>query len=195
MVILTDFPIKTSLKVTREFINTLWLSFYVTPLLDSLSFNISQKESFPIIKRYTGGKIHKEQNYPIITPSGLMHSNVAEDGWIEESYLIITRMPNLSNEMAWNQKKDLLIFSGTHGTGTRAIELLFKEKAVLKDILDEIGESKYFQSLLLVPEIIHDDKKHDSLPSNIKHLKSEPMVINDNRVNSWFRNVKDNHVY
>jgi hypothetical protein len=152
-------------------------------------FDLSKERSRQITKRYTGGKVHKEYNWPIITPSGLLNSKVTK-GWLEENYLIITRMPNLSNEIAWKERKDLIIISGTHGTGTRALELLFETAKVLKSIVEEVGEACYYQSLLRVPEIIHDTQWHDSLPLRIEHIKSEPLLIKDDRINFWFKKMK-----
>jgi len=153
-------------------------------------FDLSKEKSRQITKRYTGGKVHKEYNWPVITPSGLLNSKIKE-GWLEENYLIITRMPNLSNKIAWKERKDLIVISGAHGTGTRAVELLFENEKALKSIAEEVGEARYHQSLLRVPEIIHDAQRHDTLPLRIEHIKSEPLLIEDNRINSWLRKMKD----
>lgn len=153
-------------------------------------FDLSKKVR-RVTKRYTGGRVHKEYNWPIITPSGLIDSKVTRQGWLDESYLIITRMPNLSNESTWREAKDLLIISGTHGTGTRAVEQLFGDQEALSAIVSDIGGARYYQSLLRIPSINHDVQRRDSFPSGIEHIKSEALLIDNERIDSWFRKIKE----
>lgn len=159
------------------------------PIDFPFSFDLSRKFA-QITKRYAGGRVHKEYGWPIITSSGVIESKTRL-GWLDEDYLIVTRMPNLSNESAWRKGKDLLIISGAHGTGTRALELLFGNQEALKAIVNDVGDARYYQSFLKIPNIDHDAKQHDSFPLDIEHIKSEALPIDNEHVDFWFRKTKE----
>lgn len=100
------------------------------------------------------------------------------EGMITEDYLLITRMRNFLSPAAQAQGKFLVSFGGAHGTGTRAVACLFRDKRLLRQVLEALkmkhreasdqlaGVPKAYQLLFRVSGIKHTEM--GSIPSNLE---------------------------
>jgi hypothetical protein len=92
------------------------------------------------------------------------------DGLLSEDYLLVTRVRNFLSENARARGQFLVSFGGAHGTGTRAVELLLRDKRVLRTVLERLKEKqmqtsgrlaglpKAYQLLFRVSRISHGAK-------------------------------------
>jgi hypothetical protein len=80
-------------------------------------------------------------------------------GVLTTDYLLVTRMPNFLTTKALGEAHYLLSVGGAHGTGTRAIELLLDDRAVLARLAEGVKRvgQKAFQALF---EVGHFDHAH-----------------------------------
>jgi hypothetical protein len=91
-------------------------------------------------------------------------------GMISEDYLLVTRMRNFLSEEALGLGRFLVSFGGAHGTGTRAVELLLRDRKLLANVLECLREKqvqttgrvggvpKAYQLLFRVSKIKHGPK-------------------------------------
>lgn len=89
------------------------------------------------------------------------------EGLIQEDYLLVTRTRNFLSSEAESQGQFLVSFGGAHGTGTRAVNLLFRDKRLLGRVLEALrarhvettdligGIPKAYQLLFRVSNIKH----------------------------------------
>lgn len=109
------------------------------------------------------------------------------EGMITEDYLLITRIRNFLSPEAQAQGKFLVSFGGAHGTGTRAVTCLFKDKRLLRQVLEALkakhreasdqiaGIPKAYQLLFRVSGIKHTEV--GSLPSSLELV--DAVVLGD----------------
>jgi hypothetical protein len=110
--------------------------------------------------------------------SSLLVPETDSDGLICEDYLLITRLPNFLSLDAENRGQFLVSFGGAHGTGTRAVRLLFRDKQLMKRVLEELkqryaletgrigGIPKAYQLLFRVFQIKHG--RAGSMPKRLE---------------------------
>lgn len=99
-------------------------------------------------------------NWPIIDNTGIrsrsIYPVIQNDGKLHSDLLLITRVPNFFSDIALQSGRTIVSIAGTHGTGTRAIEVLLRDKNALRKIADEIPHgTESFQILLEVGNIQH----------------------------------------
>jgi hypothetical protein len=110
--------------------------------------------------------------------------------YLVSDYLLITRIPNILSSDALDKGKVIVSVGGAHGTGTRAIENLLRNKKIMEEIgkflhekgmPDLIKKKKYFglQILFKVEISYHKDLTYKSI--KIKNLIGDPIIwgIND----------------
>ena len=114
------------------------------------------------------------------------------EGMITEDYLLITRMRNFLSPAAQAQGRFLVSFGGAHGTGTRAVACLFRDKRLLRQVLETLkakhrdasgqvaGIPKAYQLLFRVSGIKHSHK--GSIPSRLE--LADAVVLGDSE-SSW----------
>ena len=61
-----------------------------------------------------------------------------QDGMICEDYLLVTRLPNFLSSEAESRGQFLVNFGGAHGTGTRAVKLLFKDRRLMATVMEQL---------------------------------------------------------
>ncbi|HEX5308053.1 MAG TPA: hypothetical protein VFW38_03125 [Solirubrobacteraceae bacterium] len=74
--------------------------------------------------------------------SAYLRPEVDANGLITEDYLLVTRVRNFLSEEALARGQFLVSFGGAHGTGTRAVELLLKDRKLLADVLEQLKSSQ-----------------------------------------------------
>jgi hypothetical protein len=108
----------------------------------------------------TGRGLVERPNWRISTPDRIYVPKVDEYGLLLDDYLLVTKVRNYLSRDATDGGFSIISFGGTHGTGTRALELLFKDHRVLADIADRLQQRPAaFQALFRVSDIDHDRKR------------------------------------
>jgi hypothetical protein len=150
----------------------------------------SHVDGSAIARRFVAGKgLVGRPNWRIIGPNGIYIPKVDEDGMLEEDYLLVTRLRNYLSEASLDTDHFVVSFGGTHGTGTRALNLLYKDRSVLKKVGDQLHKRPAaFQVLLRVGNMKHD-------PVAGTHARSiaiaeDPVILPD-RDQMWSSAAKD----
>jgi hypothetical protein len=90
------------------------------------------------------------------------------DELLSEDYLLVTRLRNFLSESGPSRGQFLVSFGGAHGTGTRAVQVLLKDRALLQQVSEQLrrkhstrsgrqgGLPKAYQLLFRVSRIKHD---------------------------------------
>lgn len=102
----------------------------------------------------------------------------SNNGLLSEDYLLVTRMRNFLSAEALDSGKFVVSFGGAHGTGTRAVELLIRDKRLMTTVLEELkskqarttgrvgGVPKAYQLLFRIPLIRH--RARGSIPGALE---------------------------
>ncbi len=111
--------------------------------------------------RFAPGRgLQTRPNWPIVAnlnrSEQLLFPTVDKLGLMSSDYLLITRMRNFLTTNAYQSGRTLTSIAGSHGIGTRAIQLLMRDKKSLALIHRLIGRSDAFQILVYVGDIHHD---------------------------------------
>ena len=81
---------------------------------------------------------------------------VDSGGLLEDDYLLITRVRNYLSANALQTDKTIVTIGGTHGTGTKAIEVLLREQTVLSELSNKLKGATAYQALFRVGKIQHE---------------------------------------
>lgn len=96
-----------------------------------------------------------EPNWPVIdVQTGREFVPQTNDAnFLETDYLLITVMPNFMHRDAYKNDEKIVIFSGSHGVGTKAVQLLFQSRALLDQLDAELRGCQAWQAVLSVDKI------------------------------------------
>lgn len=113
-----------------------------------------------VARRFVAGRGMVERpNWRIQGPHRSFVPRVDEDGVLLEDYLLVTKLRNYLSPIALDDGRAVISFGGTHGTGTRALGLIFRDKEVLRELVDQLrSRPAAFQMLFRVGDIAHDPK-------------------------------------
>lgn len=112
--------------------------------------------------RYVPGRgLRTRPNWPVIDATGggrLLFPEVDRDNLMTSDYLLITRTPNFLTETAYQSARSLVSIAGSHGPGTRAIEVLLRDKKALALLRRTLPRKHFasFQVLVRADRIEHD---------------------------------------
>ncbi len=111
-----------------------------------------------VARRFVAGRGMVERpNWRIVGPDRIYVPRVDEDGMLAEDYLLVTRVRNYLSAGAVDAGRCVVSFGGTHGTGTRALGLLYRNRRILRALADQLRtKPAAFQLLLRVGNIVHD---------------------------------------
>ncbi|GAA3912547.1 hypothetical protein [Actinoplanes auranticolor] len=121
--------------------------------------NYSDVPEGALARRYVPGRGEvARRNWRIITETEMFVPETGTGGWLRTDYLLVTRLRNFLTAEGLAQGHSLLSLSGTHGTGTRAVELLMRDRRILRELaaLTEGRSFASFQALFKVSDIEHD---------------------------------------
>jgi hypothetical protein len=86
-------------------------------------------------------------------------------------YLMVARVPNILERRRNGEfKNTVLLFGGTHGVGTAAVKLLFREEDILADLLKKTRGSEFWQAIFkvgIVKEGLHELNRYRPLPVSL----------------------------
>lgn len=101
---------------------------------------------------------------------------------LETDYLLVTRMRNFLTQKALDEGKYIVSFGGTHGTATRAIELLFSDERLLAEVAPVLaGSPEAYQLLFRVSGMRHDPKR-GTRANHMELVAAEPL---DDYLDRW----------
>jgi hypothetical protein len=131
-------------------------------------------EQGAVYKRKVIGTFKEGPNWGIRNNSNgdIILPNVDSDGLITNDYLLVTVLPNIY-DVAGNTDSRLVFFGGAHGTGTKAIDLLFQNKKLLESLVTKTEKTPYWQALIEVKQIFHDP---NTLISSPFELDMNPII-------------------
>ena len=88
-----------------------------------------------------------------------------------DDYLLVTNLPR-----GKGRKQRALVFSGLHGAGTRAVDLILRKPSIdlLEKAARKIADASYFQMLLHVDTV--PDGRGESLPCNPELIGARALV-------------------
>jgi hypothetical protein len=147
--------------------------------------------------RYLQSAAHKERvgrgrvlNWSILdqTENNVFWPQVDKNTFLRTDYLLITVIPNIIERESFERGDKIIIFGGTHGPGTRAVDTLFRDESVLKHLLQKVGGIKCWQALLEVDQIFHEDGV-DYPFSLSRNIHCSPVNINEAALRKWFEQL------
>jgi hypothetical protein len=111
-----------------------------------------------VARRFVAGRgLVKRPNWRITGPDRIYVPRVDDNGMLEEDYLLVTKVRNYLSTGAVDAGHYIISFGGAHGTGTRALELLYRNKLILRNVAQQLRtKPAAFQILLRVGNIAHD---------------------------------------
>lgn len=89
------------------------------------------------------------------TRSGKLYSSKTKDGRLMSDYLLVTRLPNVFDKASYERNDALFVFAGTHGIGTKATDILLKDKILLDQLYKRIDGTMYWQALFEIDDVDH----------------------------------------
>lgn len=121
-----------------------------------------------ITRRYVGSKEHGVPNWSVrdnqtndILIPKTIENNLSSD------FLLISVLPNIFSQKAYSNKQRVIVIGGTHGVGTKSIELLFKNKTILETIVKKVGAAPYWQSLISISDTFNDQTTKRTVPREL----------------------------
>jgi hypothetical protein len=110
-----------------------------------------------VARRYVAGRgLVERPNWRIAGPGRIFIPHVDDQGVLMDDYLLVTRLRNYLSHSAIDEGRFIVSFGGSHGTGTRALELLFQNTPVLAQIAAQRqNRPAAFQALFRVGDIEH----------------------------------------
>jgi hypothetical protein len=129
--------------------------------------------------RYVDGRAVTRRNWRVETDQAIYIPELGEDGWLRTDYMLITRLRNFLTADGFAQGHSIVSIGGTHGTGTRGLELLLGDDAILRAIgeVTRDRDCPSFQVLLRVSHIDHDVRR-GSRATQLQ-LVGKPILIGD----------------
>lgn len=125
------------------------------------------------IMRKFDGRIYKRPLRQIIdVEEDETYSPSIKKDWLEEDFLLVTVKPNSLSE-AREPDRVHAMFAGLYGPSVMAIEMLMKNKSILRKMNDGRHRCPYYQSLLKVVQIDHG--KEFSEGNDIEHVATYPL--------------------
>lgn len=111
-----------------------------------------------VARRFVPGRGMVERpNWRLQGPRRSYVPRVDEDGVLMEDYLLVTKLRNYLSPVALDDGRAVISLGGTHGTGTRAIGLIFRDDDVLRELVEQLrSRPAAFQMLFRVGDIAHD---------------------------------------
>lgn len=111
------------------------------------------------------------------------------DGVLEVDYLLVTRIKNFLTPESLDSGKFIVSVAGTHGTGTRAVELLLSDSAILTAVREELkklGWPPWYQLVFEVSKFTH----YEAEGTRAHAISLKDAVAIDNDLDMW-RKARD----
>ena len=145
-----------------------------------LVLNYDEVPEQALARRYVKGKgAVTRRNWRIETDRATYIPELGDDGWLRTDYLLVTRVRNFLTADGFAQGHSILSIGGTHGTGTRGLELLLRDKSILQ-LMGEATRDRDCPSFQVLLRVSHIDHNHQrgSQARRIE-LIEKPILIGD----------------
>lgn len=115
--------------------------------------------------RFVAGRgLVTRPNWPIVDNTGdaprHRYPQLDRDNLSLNDWLVVTRLPNITSRHALQSGRSLVSIAGSHGTATRAIELLLRDSGALRALARAVPPGvDGFQALVGVGDIVHDPER------------------------------------
>jgi hypothetical protein len=118
----------------------------------------NEVDELAVARRFVAGRgLIERPNWRIAGPDRIYVPRVDEDGMLLDDYLLVTKLRNYLSRSALDEGRSVISFGGSHGTGTRALELIFRDKAILYEIATQLrARPAAFHMLFRVSDIDHN---------------------------------------
>jgi hypothetical protein len=116
-------------------------------------------------RRHVPGKgVSARPNWALNGPTSRAIPRLDSEGFVVEDYLLITKLRNFLGEHDVEGGRFVVSVGGTHGIGTRGVELLIRDSNLLTHVSDLVGafESPCYQALFQVSNIQHSARRGSS---------------------------------
>jgi hypothetical protein len=119
--------------------------------------------------RMVDGKVHSVPNWSIWSAAekNMLVPSVDDSGQLQSDYLLVTVLPNIFSRRSYEAGDRIVIFGGTHGVATKAVELLFRDSELLGHLRDKVESSPYWQAVFKVNHVSHDPKGGRAVPFSL----------------------------
>ncbi|MGW5011595.1 hypothetical protein ACWEOR_05695 [Micromonospora chalcea] len=129
----------------------------------------ARRPNWPIIDQSRGSP---RPIFPVVANTGLLHTD----------FLLITKVPNFLTSVGYECGRSIVSVAGTHGTGTRSIELMLRDRTLLGQIRAGIpDDAQAFQVLLEATDIQHDAERG----SRAKRLRLRDVQVFERPESTW----------
>jgi hypothetical protein len=141
--------------------------------------------------RFIDDKAHRAPNWFIrdIRSGELLkpakHKKDDVDDVLATDFLLISILPNILDRESYERGDKIQIFGGTHGVGTRAVELVCSDSSLIERITGLVGKLPYWQVLLEINAIDH--REGQSRPISLRNdIRWCEVTINEAKLDEWF---------
>lgn len=106
-------------------------------------------------KRYVHDKLLVGPNWGVRNnqTGDLIVPATGPDGFLVEDYLLISVLPNFFSKDSFARDEKIVVFGGVHGSGTKAISLLFRDRIALTELAKKVSVAPYWQALIKVARV------------------------------------------
>ena len=124
------------------------------------ALSASDYGSRDVARRYVAGKgLSERPNWRLQGRSQLYVPQI-RNGLLDDDFLLVTKMRNYVGPGGWRTGHFITSIGGAHGTGTRAVELLVRDDALLRELGSQlVGLGVCYQALFHVTDIRHDERR------------------------------------
>jgi hypothetical protein len=107
---------------------------------------------------------------------------------LKSDYLLISSLPNILSKSSYENEDKIIVFGGTHGVGTTAIDTLFRDIDALQNLYQKIHNVKYWQAIIEVDEIIQQTGDQRAKAFSIrKDIICKPVSLNYSTIEKRFK--------
>ena len=127
-----------------------------------------------------GGAIAVRPNWPLVScEQEFREYPMLRNGWLDEDYLIITRVPNFVSDRARQAGRAILSIAGLHGIATRSIGLVLANEALVEELVDFVSRNPWFQAVVKVTSISHEDVAAGSMATRVELYRMKAIELSD----------------
>jgi hypothetical protein len=148
------------------------------------------RKEFLMTRRFAGKREHQVPNWSIrdMSVGKVLCPQVDSDGTLKTDFLLITKLPKILSSDAYDRGEEIIIFGGTHGIGTKAIDLLFQDETILSAIEKKVRNTPYWQALIEIERITHLDRQRLSVPFSLNsEVRCAPVVCRDSEIHKHLK--------
>jgi hypothetical protein len=131
------------------------------------------------VKRYVSGRgLVERPNWRVWADNRIYVPETDSEGMIAVDYLLVTRLRNYLVPDALDLGRSVLLIAGSHGTGTRGIKVLLRDRSTLQRIALALRDRPAAYQMLLRVGGMRHDRSAGSWPTKVE-LVEDPVRLPD----------------